>query len=413
MNAKKSTDIALFRYGIIAPLVTGTIDDNLSKSAFFNQAASRVYDHPNGEDYKISAYTIARWYRAYMKNGFDGLKPQSRSDKATYRKVDEDIMTQISYLIKEYPRLPATLVYQKLKDNGTIRSKEISLSTVNRVVNRLKKEDTPTKNKDMRRYERKHINEVWCGDSSVGPYLKIDGKKERTYIIALIDDASRYIVGIDIFLNDNYINLMSVIKSAVKKHGKPKIFNFDNGANYRCNQMTLLAARMGTVINYCAVRTPTSKAKIERWFKTMKEQWMSGLHMNDYKSLDELRESLMQYVQRYNQTIHRSLNKKTPQDRFFEESSLIQRYDDEKIDKIFLIEKERKVSNDNVIMIDQKEYEVNYRYAGQKLLLRYSPDLSKIYIVDKETGELEEIHLLDKQANATVKRNKIKFTEEK
>lgn len=145
----------------------------------------------------------------------------------------------------------------------------------------------------------------------------------------------------------------------------------------------------------------------------MKEQWMSGLHMNDYKSLDELRESLMQYVQRYNQTIHRSLNKKTPQDRFFEESSFIQRYDDEKIDKIFLIEKERKVSNDNVIMIDQKEYEVNYRYAGQKLLLRYSPDLSKIYIVDKETGELEEIHLLDKQANATVKRNKIKFTEEK
>ena len=113
------------------------------------------------------------------------------------------------------------------------------------------------------------------------------------------------------------------------------------------------------------------------------------------------------------QTIHRSLNKKTPQDRFFEESSFIQRYDDEKIDKIFLIEKERKVSNDNVIMIDQKEYEVNYRYAGQKLLLRYSPDLSKIYIVDKETGELEEIHLLDKQANATVKRNKIKFTEEK
>lgn len=139
MNAKKSTDIALFRYGIIAPLVTGTIDDNLSKSAFFNQAASRVYEHPNGEDYKISAYTIARWYRAYMKNGFDGLKPQSRSDKATYRKVDEDIMTQISYLIKEYPRLPATLVYQKLKDNGTIRTKEISLSTVNRVVNQLKK----------------------------------------------------------------------------------------------------------------------------------------------------------------------------------------------------------------------------------------------------------------------------------
>ena len=67
----------------------------------------------------------------------------------------------------------------------------------------------------------------------------------------------------------------------------------------------------------------------------------------------------------------------------------------------------------NLLNLWKKQYEVNYRYAGQKLLLRYSPDLSKIYIVDKETGELEEIHLLDKQANATVKRNKIKFTEEK
>lgn len=35
----------------------------------------------------------------------------------------------------------------------------------------------------MRRYERAHINEVWCGDSSVGPYIKIDGTKKRTYII--------------------------------------------------------------------------------------------------------------------------------------------------------------------------------------------------------------------------------------
>lgn len=37
-------------------------------------------------------------------------------------------------------------------------------------------------NKDMRRYERAHINEVWYVDSSVGPYLKIDGKKKKVWI---------------------------------------------------------------------------------------------------------------------------------------------------------------------------------------------------------------------------------------
>ena len=79
----------------------------------------------------------------------------------------------------------------------------------------------------MRRYERAHINEVWCGDTSFGPYLKIDGKKKRTYIIALLDDASRYIIGIDIFFNDNFVNLMSVMKTAVTRYGKPTILIFD------------------------------------------------------------------------------------------------------------------------------------------------------------------------------------------
>ena len=84
-----------------------------------------------------------------------------------------------------------------------------------------------TGNQDMRRYERPHINEVWCGDSIVGPYLKTgDGKKHRINVIALIDDASRFITGIDVFFHDTFVNLMSVMKSAISKYGKPKVFNF-------------------------------------------------------------------------------------------------------------------------------------------------------------------------------------------
>ncbi len=99
----------------------------------------------------------------------------------------------------------------------------------------------------MRRYEHPHIKGVWCGDSSVGPYLKTsDGKKHKIFIIALIDDTSRFIVGIDIFLNDNFINLMSVMKSEVAKYGRPQMFNFDNGSSYKNNKMELLAARLGS-----------------------------------------------------------------------------------------------------------------------------------------------------------------------
>lgn len=409
MNDETRQKIALFRYGIIAPVVSGTYDEGKSIKGFFRDAASKVYTNPSGEETKVSASTLERWYYDYNKGGFDALIPMRRCDTGKSRKIDEDIMEQIRFLKKEYPRIPATLIHQKLLDNGTINKGDISLSTVNRFVNQLKIESNYTNNKDMRRYERAHINEVWCGDTSFGPYLKIDGKKKRTYIIALLDDASRYIIGIDIFFNDNFVNLMSVLKTAVTRYGKPKILNFDNGSSYKNKQIELLAARIGTTISYCAPYTPTSKAKIERWFKTMKDQWMSQLNMNDYSSIDQLRETLLTYVNNYNQTVHSSLNGLCPQDRFFNESYLIKRLSEEQLDTSFLLEYERRVSADNVVMIDEVEYEVPYRYSKQKITLRYSPDLSKIYIVDKYSGALTSIKLLNKQENSLIKREKVRL----
>ena len=217
----------------------------------------------------ISAATIERWYYAYMDSGFDALLPKRRTDTGKSRKLDSDITEQINFLKTEYPRIPATLIHQKLIENGTIKKGTVSLSTINRYVNRLNEEKGLFPQKDMRRYEREHINEVWCGDSSVGPYITINGQKKRTYVIALIDDASRMIVGINIFFNDNFVNLMSVMKTAVIRFGRPKKLNFDNGSTYKNKQIDLLAARIGSVINYNPPYTPVGKAKIESFLYTL------------------------------------------------------------------------------------------------------------------------------------------------
>lgn len=138
---------------------------------------------------------------------------------------------------------------------------------------------------------------------------------------------------------------------------------------------------------------------------------MASLNLNDFHSLEELRESLFEFVQKYNQREHSSLNGKSPMDRFFEESQLIIRMSDKQIEQSFLLEIERTVSNDSVVRIEEKDYEVNYKYQGQRILLRYSPDLSKIYVVDKETNELTQIELLDKHKNSTMHRKKVKISE--
>lgn len=407
MDQEKKQAIALMRYSAIAPLITGLSDDYESLTAFFNNASVKGVIHPDGTVKHYAPGTIEKWYRNYKEAGFDALIPTGRVDQGKPRKLDDDLQEQIRYLKANYPRMSASAIYRQLRDNGSIKNGEVSESTVNRYINLIAVQMKTTTNQDMRRYERAHINEVWCGDSSVGPYLKTsDGKKHKVYIIALIDDASRFIAGIDVFFNDNFVNLMSVMKSAVAKYGRPGMFNFDNGSSFKNKQMELLAARIGSVVHYDQPYTPTQKAKIERWFRTMKDQWLSSLDIRDFHSLDELRGNLLAYVQNYNQTVHSSLKGLSPQDRFFSEPDRIRRLSDEEIENSFLLELERRVSSDSVIVIDQVEYEVDYRFAKQRIKIRYSPDMKDIFIVEAD-GTLTPIRLLNKTENAYIKREKI------
>ena len=410
MEENLRNQIALFRYGILAPYIQRQVDTK-APWTFFRDAADKKYQYIDGTFRSVSPSSIERWLKSYNEKGFDGLKPLGRSDVGKQRKIDDELSKKITYYVEEYPRLPATQIYEKLINTNEITSKELSLSTVTRFVTTIKKSKGLKPITEYKRYEKEHINEVWYGDTTYGPYITIDGKKRRVYIIALIDDASRKITACEAFLEDNYINLMKVIKSGISTCGKPKLFSFDNGANYRSNQMTLLGARIGVAINYCPAYTPTSKAKVERFFLTLKNQYLCLIKPNDYHDLDTFNKDLRAYIQKYNTTPHSSLeDNMSPNDRFYKESNIIIEMSQEKIEKSFLLELERTVTPDSVIKIDNIEYEVDYHYQNQKILLRYSPDLSKVYVVDKSDDSLKEIKLLDKISNSGVKREKISLS---
>ncbi len=82
--------------------------------------------------------------------------------------------------------MPASMICRPLLDNGPISKTSVSESSVSRFVNQLMAENRMTDNKDMRRYERPHVNEVWCGGSSVGPRMITENGKKKVYIIALM-----------------------------------------------------------------------------------------------------------------------------------------------------------------------------------------------------------------------------------
>ena len=406
MDYVKKQDVALLRYTAIAPVVTGLGDAYCSNNDYYREISEKGVTGPDGKVYHFHPDTLQRWYSAYKKQGFEALMPRDRRDAGKSRKIDADLLEQLTYFVEHYPRMPATEILRKLEENGSVTDGQVSLSTITRCVSNIRRSAGASPNRDMRRYERPHINEVWCGDSSVGPRLKgPDGRKQRVYIIALIDDASRFITGADLFFNDNFVNLMSVMRSAVAKYGRPKVWRFDNGRTYRNRQMDLLSARIGTTLSYCQPYTPQGKSKIERWFLTLKDHWYASLDLTEFRSLDELRGSFQEWVRKYNQTPHSSLRGKTPQERFFSEPEQIRRLPDQDLDRSFLLEADRRVSADSVIVIDHVEYEVDCRYAKQKLRIRYSPDMKEVYIVEQD-GTLTPVRLLNKVENASVKREK-------
>lgn len=408
MTLDQKQAVALFRYSVIAPLETGACEPGISKSEFFRRAARKTYVGPGGKAQTFSPHTIKKWHRYYQKDGFEGLLPKGRNDEGESRVLDQDLQEQIRYLLNQYPRITAAEIHRKLQDNGSIHIGQVSLSTIERFVRPVRKEcDTP-KVKEMHRYERSHINEVWYGDTCFGPYLNAPGGKKRVYFMALIDDASRFIVSADVFFHDNFENLMALIRSAVLKHGVPHLFSFDNGPSYRNLQMELLAARIGSSVHYCEPFTPTSKSKIERWFLTMRLQYLATLDMNRFRSLEELRQDFSAYVLRYNRAVHSSLNGVSPQDRFFAEPEKIRRLSEYDAAHSFMLETERRVSADGVVSIDSQEYEVHYRYAKQRIRIRYSPGFAETFVVEP-SGELTPItmRLLNKHDNALVKREKV------
>ena len=68
MTLDQKQNVALFRYGIIAPLETGTCDPAVSNNEFFRRAAEKTYTDPNGKPARVSASTIEKWHRCYKKS---------------------------------------------------------------------------------------------------------------------------------------------------------------------------------------------------------------------------------------------------------------------------------------------------------------------------------------------------------
>lgn len=265
---KKFIEEASIRLALIQPAYNETYPD-ATKRAYYCRVTEKPVRLPDGMEVRYSPGTLACWESDYRRYGFDALIPKTRNDSGKSRKLDDDTIAAIYHIRQTFPKINATQVYYKLISDGIIKAKEVSLSTVQRFVkNHNLKGAVNLNQKDRKAFEEEHACGMFQCDTLYGPYITEGGIRRRAYLIMILDDKTRMIVGGRFFYHDNAYNFQKVLKDSIKTYGIPTKIYVDSGSPYKNEQLSLICGNVGAVLIHTPVRDGAAKGKVERNFGT-------------------------------------------------------------------------------------------------------------------------------------------------
>ncbi len=174
---------------------------------------------------------------------------------------------------------------------------------------------------DRRKFEAELPNDCWQADCLHGPKVDADGRQRKAYLFAFIDDMSRLIPHAEFYLRENIESFLDCLMKALKKRGLPRKLYVDNGPSFRAQHLSHITASLGVALIHSKPYQPEGRGKIERWFKTVRMQFLKMTP--DGLSLDELNKRLSQWVDTEYHNREHSSTKKTPLKRYVEHIHLI------------------------------------------------------------------------------------------
>jgi len=409
LDNEKREQIALQKFSLIAPVLNGQVDN---QSEYFIEITSKAIDMPYYGMRKYSPKTLAGWLNDYRRSGIEALKPGFRSDRGKSRKIDEALLEKIREKRMQKPRINSSMLYEALVKDGVILPEKVSMATFYRFLAAnpdLTAAKNPDEEQEVKRFAHQYINELWQTDLMYGPYLKIGKTKKQTYLIAFIDDASRYIPYSMWSFSQDFSTLRVILKEAVARKGVPSMIYTDNGKIFRSSQLQMVCAGMGCSLLHAKPFQASSKGKIERYFHTVRMRFLSQIDPNEIKDVDELNLLYWQWLEAdYHQKVHSEL-KISPLDFFMSQSERIRLFPNPAmLDEYFLLKVNRKVNHDATLSLDTILYETDLCFANSRMEVRYDPEWLLnpntpilLYHEGKKVGEARQVNFHD---NAHAKR---------
>lgn len=405
--------VALFRYGLIADVLQPEPDDGRKLYERLKEKASKSYCIPASRRTTVAVETMRDWISLYKAGGFDALKPKPRKDIGSARAIPIEVLDLLVATKDAHRDYSVSMVIDEVKkESAAARDIELPLSTVHRVLSRAGvmerlPEDATTR--DRRHFSYEHAGELWMSDVMHGPAVVLGNRrKQKTYLLGLLDDATRVVPYCAFALNENTTSFLPVFKSAVMRRGIPKRLYVDNGAVFRSHHLALVCAKLGVTLIHARPYQPQGKGKQERFFRTVRMRFLPTLTASDTSSIDALNRRLWAWVEgEYHQTPHGGLDGTTPLDAWAMRSGDI-RVPGPEVDlrEMFLFEQKRRVHRDRTVSLDGLLYEVDASVVGEVVVLRYDPSKRGAPIDVWHRGKkVHTARVVDAYANCFVKRN--------
>lgn len=402
MDREKKEKIAVFRFGVIFPLVERDLHDYWGeKERILKDLAAKEWEIPYSKRSYISRATILNWLRRYEQGGrkIEALFPCDRGDRGRVRSLDDESLEALVRLRRAHPRLSTPRLVEKARAEGLLSGDtSVSMATVYRLMKRykLKREKKAT---DMRKFEVQMSNDLWQSDCMHGPKVLHQGKLRKSYLFALIDDHSRLIPHGRFYLAESLENYLDCLWTAMKKRGVPRKLYVDNGPSFRSHRLQLGCAALEIGLSYARPYRPQGKGKIERFFRTLRTQLLPELP--EQLCIEELNQRFDSYIEHiYHQRVHGGTGQ-TPLDRYLQDAKALRRAP-ENLPEYYRKQSRRKVNLDRTVKLDGRVYEAPAGLIGRQVTLRYENyDRVEVFLDEKPMGFLTE---LDRHINSRVGR---------
>jgi putative transposase len=410
---RRAEEVALFRYGLISDLLRPADgDEPATQYERLRAKAGRSYCIPGTRRTHVAVETMRDWMALYREGGFDALKPKARKDTGSARSIPQPVLDQLVDTKDKHRDWSVSLVIDEVKKGELARGLTLPLSTVHRVLSRAgvmgKAPESPT-TKDRRHFAFEKAGELWMSDVMHGPSVVVSGRrKQKTYLIGLLDDATRVVPYAAFALSENTSAYLPVLRQAVMRRGIPQRLYVDNGAAFRSHHLALVCARLGITLIHARPYQPAGKGKQERFFRTVRMRLLPTLGPADTGSLDALNRRLWAWIEgEYHRAPHRGLDDTTPLDAWAMRSGEV-RVPGPELDlgEMCLMEVKRKVHKDRTLSLDGVVYEVDAALVGEMVTVRFDPTKKGAPVdVWLNGSKVQSARVVDAYANCFVKRN--------